>query len=256
MFKAVFMAGTVAAGLIVGFGGAAHAALTITNGDFETGIADQSTPEDVTGWFDVNNGQATFFQHTWHDSRDAEVPTDSQSGLSGQASAAFSGLAGSGTSGQSGSWLYQSIGTDATRSSLSIEFDWGDFGNINGNLRDLGLTVSVYEYDGIGTFSAGDNADVEGQESVGGSGVTELDLVSISVAKLVSSGPAKLILNQVVTLDVSGQSGGELFLRFNNWDPGSDDPWLMVDNISIVPTPAALPAGLALLGAVVARRRR
>jgi len=253
MSRTGFVTRAVAAGLIVGLTGAAQAALTVTNGDFETGIADQSTDAVVDNWFSVTTGD--FFANTWHDSRDAEVPTDLQSGFSGQAAAAFSGFAGDGTSGQNGSWLYQSIGSDALAVSLGVEFDWGDFGN-GPTDRALGMTVSIYEYDGVGTFAAGNNADIEGQESVVGSGVTELDFVSISVP---ANGTIKLILDQVVTLDVSGQSGGELFLRFNNWEPGSVDPWLMLDNVStaveLIPTPAALPAGLAMLGIAGMRRR-
>lgn len=241
---------TVAAGAcLLATATSTQAALSITNGDFETGIADQSTPEDVTGWFDMNNGQATFFQHTWHDSRDAEVPTDAQSGFSGQAAAALSGIAGDGQpSGLTGSWLYQSIGSDATVSTLSIRFDWGDFGNINGNLRDLGITVAVYEL--TGSFTAADSVDINGA-----GGVTLLDFVSLSELKLGASGPSKLFLDETVNLDISSQSGGELFLRFNNWDGGADTPWMMLDNVEIVPEPsAALLGGLGLLGLL--RRRR
>lgn len=230
----------------------AHAALSITNGDFESGIADQSTPEDVAGWFDMNNGQASFFQHTWHDSRDAEVPTDAQSGFSGQAAAAFSGIAGQDQpSGLNGSWLYQSIGTDATVTSFDVIFDWGDFGNINGNLRDLGITVAVYEL--TGAFTAGNNIDINGA-----SGVTLLQTVSLSLPRLLASGPNKLVVGQTVNMDISAQNGGELFLRFNNWDAGADTPWLMLDNVqiaNIIPEPsAALFGGLGLLALL--RRRR
>lgn len=230
----------------------AQAALTITNGDFETGIADQSTPENVTGWFDMNNGQATFFQHTWHDSRDAEVPTDAQSGFSGQAAAALSGIAGGGQpSGLNGSWLYQSIGVDATVASFDVIFDWGDFGNINGNLRDLGMTVSLFEK--TGSFTAADSTDINGA-----AGVVLLDSVSLTQLKLAASGPAKLVLNQTVNLNASAQTGGELFLRFNNWDAGADTPWAMLDNVEIanvIPEPsAALLGGLGMLALL--RRRR
>jgi hypothetical protein len=231
----------------------AQAALTITNGDFESGIADQSTPENVAGWFDMNNGQANFFQHTWHDSRDAEVPTDAASGFSGQAAAAFSGIAGGGQpAGLAGSWLYQSIGSDASATSFDIIFDWGDFANINGNLRDLGITVSVYQSNGA--FGAADSVDING-----GGGVTLLDSQSFSLAKLAVSGAAKLSLNEIANFDISGQTGGgELFLRFNNWDGGADTPWLMLDNVeitNIVPEPTvALLGGIGLLGML--RRRR
>ncbi len=229
---------------------AANAALTITNGDFEdlSGFvqADPGTSAVVTGWFSVTSG--SFWQNTWHDTRDPEVPTDTESGFSGEGAAAFSGAAGDGqASGLNGSWLYQSIGTaDVSLTTLPIQFDWGDFGNINGGTRDLGITVSVFESDG--TFSAGNDVDVNGA-----SGATLLDSVSFT---LPASGPAsKLVLGEVATLDLTGHTGGELFLRFNNWDGGADTPWLMLDNVSIVPEPSiALLGGLGVLSLL--RRRR
>ncbi len=224
----------------------AQAALTVTNGDFETGIADQTTSANVSGWFSVTAGD--FFANTWHDSRDAEVPTDAQSGFSGQAAAAFSGIAGGGQpSGLAGSWLYQSIGTDASATSFDVTFDWGDFGNGPTN-RDLGITVSVYESDG--SFVAGNDTDINGA-----GGVTLLD--SFSLSQLVT-GSVKLSVGETGNLDISGQSGGELFLRFNNWDAGGDTPWLQLDNVAIsnvVPEPsAALLGGLGVLALL--RRRR
>lgn len=229
---------------------AAGAALAITNGNFEdlSGFvqADPGTSANVTGWYSVTTG--SFWQNTWHDTRDPEVPTDLQSGFSGEGAAAFSGAAGGGQpSGTNGSWLYQSIGTaDVSITMLPIRFDWGDFGNINGGTRDLGMTVSVYESNG--TFVAGNNTDVNGA-----SGVTLLDSVSLSMAAV--SGPSKLVLGQVANLDLTGHTGGELFLRFNNWDAGADTPWLMLDNVAIVPEPSvALLGGLGILGLL--RRRR
>ena len=235
---------------------AAHAALTVTNGDFETGIADESTQATVNGWFSVTTGN--FFENTWQDSRNGEVPTDSQSGFTGQAAAAFSGIAGdSQPSGLNGSWLYQSIGTDATATGINVTFDWGDFGNFDGSVRDLGLTVSVYEK--TGSFTAGDNTDINGAV-----GVTLLDSASVTLMASTATGTTpKLTIGQSITLSAISQSGGELFLRFNNWDAGNDAPWLMLDNVAIstvtaVPEPstyAALAGGLAL-GFVAIRRRR
>lgn len=231
----------------------AQAALSVSNGDFETGIADESTVATVNGWFSVTTGN--FYDNTWQDTRNAAVPTDSQSGFSGQAAAAFSGNAGNNQpSGLNGSWLYQSIGTDATVGSFDVIFDWGDFGDINGNLRDLGMTVSIYESDG--SFVAGDNVNINGA-----SGVTLLDSASISLLK--TAGPAnKLVLNQTVNLNVSSQTGGELFLRFNNWDAGADSPWLMLDNVQIanvapVPEPSSsILGGLGLAALLVFRRNK
>ncbi len=229
----------------------ASAALLITNGDFETYTADQAEQEDITGWYDYNNG--TSWQNPWQDTRDAEVPTDSQSGYSGQGAAAFSGISASTNQlgvGLNG-YLYQSIGTDASATAFDVTFDWGDFGNIQGSLRDLGLTIAVYEFNGTGSFVADNNTDVNGAD-----GVTLLD--SFSVVLNTAGAPSKLTIGESGTLDISSQSGGELFLRINNYDAGADTPWLMVDNVAIsnvIPEPATIGL-VAVFGAGVLFVRR
>lgn len=231
--------------LAIAVASSANAELLVPNGDFEDLTdfvqADPGTSAVVTGWYTVTDG--AFWQNTWHDTR--EGPT---AGFTG-ATAAFSGDGGG------DSYLYQSIGTDAAATSLRLGFDWGDFGDHGFDNRNLGLTVAVYEFDGIGSFLAGNNVDV-----LGGEGVTLIN--SVSVELLTSGGESgKLSLDERVTLDLASQTGGELFLRFHNYNPAGEglDPWLMLDNVYIVPEPstyALIFGALALAGVMVRRRFR
>ncbi len=233
----------------------ARAAVAITNGDFEDvtgfvaaeGDAANGTSAVITGWYSVTTGG--FFENTWHDTRDNDVPTDGASGYAGQGASAFSGIAGNGTTGLNGSWIYQGIGTaELSLTALAVQLDWGDFQGIPGGLRDLGLTVSLFE--GDGTFVAANNIDVNGA-----AGSTLLSSFSLTLPA--TDGPSKLSIGDGGVLSLAAYQGGELFLRINNWEAGTEDPWLQVDNVSIVPVPEpsiALLGGLGVLGLL--RRRR
>ena len=234
---------------LFGLASFAGASLVISNGDFETYDADQSTQASITGWYSVTTND--FYRNPWQDTRDPEVPTDTQSGYAGQGALAFSGFAAdndqNGVTGVGGanSWVYQSIGSDAAATAFDVTFDYGDFGNSDS--RDFGIRVAVYEFNGTGAFVAADNTDV-----LGGDGVTLLD--SFVIDKGDSTG-RNLYFGEGGTLDISAQNGGELFLRINNYDPtGSDNDWIMMDNVAIsnvIPEPATLSvvalSGLSLL---------
>ncbi len=236
---------------LLGLAPFAGAALLITNGDFETGIADESTQASISGWYS-DTTTTDFFRHPWQDTRDAEVPTDTQSGYTGQAALAFSGFSADATvDGTTGnSWVYQSIGSDAAATAFDVSFDYGDFGNASG--RDFGIRVAVYEFNGTGAFVAADNTDV-----LGADGITLLD--SFVIDKGDSTG-FNLFIGEGGTLDVSAQTGGELFLRINNYIPAAgSDAWIMMDNIAIsnvIPEPATLSLiGVFGVGVLFVRRR-
>ena len=62
---------------------------------------------------------------------------------------------------------------------------------------------------------------------------------------------------EIATLDLSGAGSQELFLRFNSFNPGNTESWPVLDNVHIVPEPAAMALfGLALAGLLGFRRNR
>jgi hypothetical protein len=224
----------------------AFAVLSISNGDFESGIVDEANQTNVSGWFDVTTGQ--FFENTWQSSVNGIVSTDLESGFSGQANTVFSAFVPTPEGDVNvGSWLYQSIGTANGATTLDLTFQWGNPQDAPAG-RDLGITVGVYAWDGIGAFVAGDDVDV-----LNAAGVTLLDSVSFS-ALGEPGGPT--LHDALASLDLTGAGSQELFLRFNNFEPGTGDTaWVALDNVAIVPEPsAALLSGLGVLALL--RRRR
>ena len=115
------------------------------------------------------------------------------------------------------------------------------------------MSVAVYAYDGVGTFSAGENVDIRAAFLGGGSGLALLDSASF---QLTSTGVDGLISTYTPTLDISGAGAQQLFLNFNNYRPGATESWSVVDNIEIIPEPATIGlVGVFGAGVLFIRRR-
>ena len=225
-----------------------NAALIITNGDFETGGGDNI--DDVADWMDPTDG--TFWHGTWQTNSEWITPNGTNVVLLGShdvpTDANIGTMTGPVSAGTGINYLYQSIGTADSATSLPLSFDWGAPNDDPGD-RGLGLRVAVYAYSGSG-FSPDNNTDVEGDASM-----TLLDSADF---EMTSTGVDGLIVGETVSLDLSGAGSQELFLRFNNYRSADTEAWPVLDNVSIVvPEPASLVllgfGGLALMAS--GRRR-
>lgn len=223
----------------------ASAALSVSNGDFETGGGNNIN--NVTGWFEKTTGG--FWEGAWQTNNGAVTPNASNVVVFSSFQADDFGMPAANAN--DGSFLYQSIGTADGATSLQVNFDFGAPNDDPGG-RALGVTVGIYAYDGVGAFTAGDDIDVRG-----GAGITLLDSESFT---LTSTGVDGLISSVSSTLDLSGAGSQQIFLRFNGYTAGGTESWPVIDNVAItaVPEPgsfAALAGGIAV-AAVALRRRR
>jgi hypothetical protein len=209
-----------------------HAALSITNGDFESLPANDNST-DISEWYDYDAGN--FWEQSWLEGVD--VPD-------GFALA----LAGGGFTGNP--WAYQSIGVVDGEPFMSVTFNYGSFADA-GNSRDMGVIWSAYII--TGAFAPGQNTDIHGA-----AGVVLLDSVmtsSLGVAPGASAGPS------TVVLDLSGAGSQTVYLRVTNFSPtttADDNAYLWVDNVSVASVPE--PSGVLMLGlaglALAKRRQR
>lgn len=190
--------------------------LSVSNGNFESG-ATVLDSGDVLEWFDAN--PATFYEASW-----LKFGGDSPNGtavVAMSAIAADESIDGQGTD----TYVYQPIGTADGTSSVTVTFQWGSF--IGAPVRDLGLTVGIYESDG--QFTPADDADI-----LGAPGVTLVD----QQTSLRLDVPGDRFYSESWTFDLSGAGTGQLYLRFNNYEaPGNaalDEAWVALDNVDVV----------------------
>jgi hypothetical protein len=228
----------------------AFGALTLTNGNFETGGG--ATIDDVTGWLDPSNG--TYWQGTWVTNITGISPNNTNVAVLGSyESGAIRNTASADV--RSGNHLYQAIGTKGLGDTeLQVNFDFGQPDDDTGGRR-LGVTVAIYAYNGTGTFVAGNSANLFTASNTVGSGVSLLDYESFQFGPTTTLDQA--MVAKQATLDITGAGSQTLYLSFNNYRPAATESWSVLDNVTItaIPEPsAALLGGLGLL--VMLRRRR
>jgi hypothetical protein len=209
---------------------AASAAISITNGDFQTS-APGASQADVVGWFDDSPSPTNWWEGAWYG------PTVSPNGTS---------VLGLSYMNATSHWAYQSIGTNSeSLATIALQFDVGSFTDAGG-LRNLGVTFSLYQSDG--SFSGADNANI-----VGAVGVTLIDSFSVTTGDIAAGA---MVPGLTGSLDLAtANTTGELFLHITNFAAGTGEPWAAVDNLVVVPEPStALLGGIGVLALL--RRRR
>jgi hypothetical protein len=224
----------------------ASAALSVTNGDFETGGGNHIN--NVTGWFEKTTG-AGFWEGAWVTNNGGVTPNGTNVIVFSSFQADDFGMPSSNVN--DGSYLYQAIGTADGAGAVQVSFDFGSPNDDPGG-RVLGLTVGIYAFDGVGSFTPGDDVDARGA-----SGVTLLASESFSFTSTNVDGSISSFSS---TLNLTGAGSQQLFLRFNGYTAGGTESWPALDNVSVsaIPEPssvAALAASLAL-GCAALRRRR
>ena len=200
----------------------AHAAITVTGGDFESpNIGTLAQINTIPNWF------SNTIQYTdWHNSSGY---TDN-----GTQSAVLNNVGGS------AGYMYQSLGTlDAGTTSLDWSFDHVGY-VINGNLRGAGPGEVRFFY---GTDAgAGDGADID----------TLVGLTQIGSAASIPTYPGSNTLRSG-SVDVSSLSAGEtIWMDFTQ--TGGNEATFDIDNVAVTanvpePTTTALLGlgGLALI---------
>ena len=200
--------------------------LTITNGDFETGIIPPGDT-DVDLWYDVNttNGDTEFWTNAQHEQ--GLSPTANTGVLLGDGNGTIGGAIDVG-----GRWVYQDIGTKETGGSYTLSFDYGNSIDISSD-RTVAIRAEVYQ----GNFpGAADDNDIADQ---GLTLITTLDSpgTSLTGEGNYASFSSPLDLSSANTTD-------PLWLRLSNL-PGTGTTdvgsWVVIDNVDIQST-FTLPA--------------
>ena len=219
--------------------GMTQAAITITNGNFETDAPTDNNTYDVVGWFDKSTEGAQTENYWWESTWYGPIVSPTGSSAMG-----LSYMGGSNTS-----WAYQGIGVnDEGLTQLTIGFTCGSFTDAGAD-RNIGITLSIYQSDG--TFVGADNSEIDGA-----AGVTLIDSVDLTTGLLAKGETTWL----VGTLSLAAANDtGELFLRIGNYapvegEPDATGPWGAVDDVQIVPEPVTL--ALLSLGGLLIRRKR
>jgi hypothetical protein len=213
----------------------AQAALTLTNGNFNSGITPGANQNNIADWFDGNNHPTGFWEDTW------QSTTNLPSGHSGGV-AALSGAVGA------TNFLYQAIGTrDSGDATLNFLISVGAFSDVAGT-RTGTLNVGLYEQ--TGSFTGADGTDIHGA-----GGITQVgSTLALSISRV--GGPGAVASSEAGSFDISGTStSNPLYLRFQ-WSPTASS-YMNLDNaaITVIPEPsAALLGGLGMLA--LFRRRR
>lgn len=205
-----------------------QAELTLSNGDFERGISENSTRADVAEWYDHSTDDESFWEGAYQSTALWSSPNGSGIVIFSSEEADDFGQPTPNVN--DGSYMYQAIGTADGEESLTLSLEWGSPLDDTGG-RELGLTVGVYAYDGPGPFAAADGVDVRGA-----AGMTLLDSVSFTMT---SAGGGFLKAIEPV-LDLSGAGGRPLYLRINGYTAGETEAWAVVDNLQIVRSSASV----------------
>ncbi len=236
------------AALLAAAATSASAALSVTNGNFETGGGDNL--DDITGWSDNSNG--VFWQGSWVSNNPGQTPNGTNVAILGSfESGSIRNTASADVN--AGNYLYQSIGTVSGATSLTVSFDFGQPDDDNGG-RTLGVSVGLYVNTGA-AFASANNTDVRGASGITFIGSQSFTHTSVNLDDQISTVSASFIID-------GSYAGQEIFLRFNNYRPAATESWSVVDNIglnaSAIPEPGAFAAvaGLAALAGAVLRRRR
>jgi hypothetical protein len=213
----------------VGLVSTASGAISITNGDFESGLIPGTGDfADVPGWVDSNAD--AFWSKPWI--KDGAQPdAGGAAAHNGTAVVLMSGLAtgpaidGAGLLG----YVYQNIGTADGASEVTISFETGIplDGPQTAPGRDYGITFTILQTDG--TFVPGDELDI-----LGAAGVTVIDQqTKLYEGKIVGD-----VETEEWTFDLSSAGAGDLYLRINHYG----DAWIGIDNVasSSPPNPGTL----------------
>jgi hypothetical protein len=215
--------------MCVGLVSTASGAMSITNGDFESGLIPGTGDfADVPGWVDSNAD--AFWSKPWI--KDGNQPTvGGAAAHNGTAVVLMSALSsgpeidGAGLLG----YLYQNIGTADGASEVSIAFETGI--PLDGAPAlpgtDYGITLTMLQTDG--TFVPDAETDI-----LGAAGVTVIDQqTKLYEGKIVGD-----VETEEWTFDLSSAGAGDLYLRINHYG----DAWIGIDNVasSSPPNPGTL----------------
>jgi hypothetical protein len=192
----------------VGLVSTASGAMSITNGDFQTGLTGDMDAADVVGWYDSDAN--AFWQTPWI--KDGGDSFNGGAIVVFSASQVGSAIDGAGLLG----YLYQNIGTADGALEVKIASQ-------SASPDDYGVTVTILQSDGSVVFSPGEEVDV-----LGAAGMTVIDQQTQLYTGAANDG----VQDEVWTFDLSSvdAADGDLYLRFNHYVGG----WVGIDNIAVV----------------------
>lgn len=220
-------------------GVSARAGLQITNGDFQQNVPASGNTNEVVGWFNTlpsgGASSTSWWEGTWYGPQNS--PTGSP--ISGSSVMGLGYYFGS-------CWAYQGVGVnDGGLSGIKINFNVGSFADAASNLRDMGITVGLYQ---ASSFTGAYGTDIDGA-----AGVNLIDSVSLDTGYL----SVNQVVSESATLSLaSANSTDPLYLRFSNYSPDGSTPntgtapWAAIDNVTLAAVPEPSTLALAGLGGV------